>query len=86
MNTGEVTNTGNTGKIIYDGKIRENSDTRIPGAHGPLCTRPSAHTRTVSEESLTAWCLEDLLPLIHMTADLRVANDSLHLNHPMREQ
>ena len=43
-------------------------------------TRPSAHMRTASEESLTVWCLEDLLPLIHMTADLRVANDSLHLN------
>ena len=42
--------------------------------------------RTVSEESLTAWCLDDRLPLIHMTVDLRVANDSLHLNHPMREQ
>ena len=41
--------------IIYDGKIRENKG-----------TRPSAHTRTASEESLTAWCLEDLLPLIHI--------------------
>ena len=53
-----------------------------------LNTQPSEQTRTMSacEESLTAWCLEDLLPLMHMTADLRMAvKDSLHLNQPMRE-
>ena len=43
MNTGKVLNTRkiiiNTGQIIYDGNIRESSDSRIPGAHGLLCTR-----------------------------------------------
>ena len=36
MNAGKIMKTG---KIIYDGKIRENNDTRLPGAHGPLRTR-----------------------------------------------
>ena len=31
------------------------------------------------------WCMEDLLPQMYMTADLRIGNDSLHLNQPMRE-
>ena len=34
----------------------------------------------MSEESLMAWCMEDLLPRMHMTADLRIAKDRLHLN------
>ena len=32
-----------------------------------------------------AWCMEDLLPWMHMTTDLKIAKDSLHLNQPMRE-
>ena len=39
---------------------------------------------TMSEDSWMARCLEDLLPLMHMIADLRMAKESLHLNHPMR--
>ena len=38
----------------------------------------------MSKESLMAWCMEDLLPRMHMTADLRMTKDSLHLNQPMR--
>ena len=30
-----------------------------------------------------ARCLEDLLPLMRMIADLGMAKESLHLNHPM---
>jgi len=40
---------------------------------------------TMSEESLMAWCMEDLLPWMHMTTDLKIAKDSLHLNQSMRE-
>ena len=39
----------------------------------------------MSEESLMAWCMEDLLLRMHMTADLRIAKGSLHHNQPMRE-
>ena len=31
---------------------------------------------------LTGWWDEDLLPLMHTTADLRMAKESLHLNQP----
>ena len=32
---------------------------------------------------LTGWWNEDLIPLMHITADLRMAKESLHLNQPM---
>ena len=38
----------------------------------------------MSEGSLMVWCMEDLLPRMHMAADLRKAKDSLHLRQPMR--
>ena len=51
-----------------------------------LCELSVAHTLlskrglALSVESLMAWCMEDLLPQMHMTADMRIAKDSLHLN------
>ena len=32
-----------------------------------------------------ACCMKDILPRMHMTADLKIAKDSLHLNQPMIE-
>ena len=45
-----------------------------------LRTQPSEQVR-----SLMAWCMEDLLPRMHMTADLRTVKDSLHLNQLIGE-
>ena len=52
---------------------------------GDEATQPSEQARTMSEESLMAWCMEDFLPWMHMTANLSTAIDSLHLNEPMKE-
>ena len=50
--------------------------------YGRWGTQPSEHARAMSESRM-AWCIEDLLPLMHMTADLRIAKEILHLSQPI---
>ena len=47
-------------------------------------TQPSEHARAMSESRM-AWCVENLLPLMHMTADLRIVKEILHLSQPISE-
>ena len=50
--------------------------------YGRWGTQPSEHARAMSESRM-AWCIEDLLPLMHMTADLRIVKEILHLSQPI---
>ena len=69
------------GCVINDNMDVIQDRVNIPVAHSPL----NKCGLRMSEESLTALCFEDLLLLMHMTADLRMTKKSLPLNHPMRE-
>ena len=48
-----------------------------------ISTRPSKAMRGMSVVFLTGWWKEDLLSLLHITDNLRTANESLHLKQPM---